>query len=174
MRLNGWQGVTRTKKVRTIVLDAAASRAPDLVVAHFTYVPMLTGNFAYTAFVGDASDNALVETIIGLYKTDCIRTRSPFRTGPLRRLSDLEETTAARVHWYNTSRLMHRLGRIPPIEYEDSYKAKHRDGQPANQTRDRPECAPNPDQTRVCTKPGTIHCSGDARRGLSTDVFQRP
>ena len=73
MRLNGWQGVTRTKKVRTTVSDPAASRAPDLVdrhfnveapnelvVADFTYVPMATGNFAYTAFVIDAYADKIV------------------------------------------------------------------------------------------------------------------
>ena len=44
--------------------------------------------------------------------------RSPFRRGPLHRLTDVELLTAEWVHWYNTDRLMHRLGRIPPIEYE--------------------------------------------------------
>ena len=81
-----------------------------------------------------AESNALAETIIGLYKTECTPAGSPFRNGPLRRLSDLEEATAAWVHWYNTSRLMHRLGRIPPIEYEALYHAKHHDGQPADHT----------------------------------------
>jgi hypothetical protein len=45
--------------------------------------------------VGDAYDNALAETIIGLYKTECTPAGSPFRNGPLHRLSDLEEATAA-------------------------------------------------------------------------------
>lgn len=39
----------------------------------------------------------------------------------LRRLGDVEALTADWVHWYNTSRLMHRLGRIPPGEYEQAY-----------------------------------------------------
>jgi putative transposase len=71
--------------------------------------------------VGDAFDNAVAETTMGLYKTEAVRDDSPFRTGPLRRLADVESLTAAWVHWYNTSRLMHRLGRIPPIEYEQAY-----------------------------------------------------
>jgi putative transposase len=66
-------------------------------------------------------DNALAETTIGLYKTECVREGSPFRTGPLRTLTDLEHITSAWVHWYNTSRLMHRLGRRPPAEAEAEY-----------------------------------------------------
>lgn len=220
MRHNGWQGVTRAKKVRTTVSDPAASRASDLVdrqfnvtapnrlvVADFTYVTMAGGWFSYTAFVidayadrivgwecsttqstafveaairqaaafrarqgtplegstihhsdagsqytsvrfgeslllagmipsvgsvGDAYDNALAETVIGLYKTECVRASSPFRTGPLHRLADLEQITAAWVDWYNNHRLMHRLGRIPPAEYETNYHASNRDGQPTD------------------------------------------
>ena len=55
-------------------------------------------------------DNALAETTIGLYKTECTREGSPFRTGPLETLADVEKITSEWVHWYNTSRLMHRLG----------------------------------------------------------------
>ena len=47
--------------------------------------------------------NALAETTIGLYKTECVRDGSPFRTGPVRTLADLEEITSAWVHWYNLS-----------------------------------------------------------------------
>jgi transposase InsO family protein len=211
MRANGWQGVTRAKKVRTTIADPAAARAADLVkrqfrvpapnvllVADFTYVRLASGVFVYTAFaidayagrivgwtcsaskedrfvrqairhaaqlrlnegnpllgntihhsdagsqytsvrfgetlalsglvasigtVGDAFDNALAETTIGLYKTEAVRKDSPFRRGPLHRLTDVEMLTAAWVHWYNTDRLMHRLGRIPPTEYEAIYYA---------------------------------------------------
>ena len=51
--------------------------------------------------------------------------------GPLDRLSDLEMITAAWVHWYNTSRLMHRLGKRPPAEAEAEYYDHHRAGHPA-------------------------------------------
>ncbi len=67
MRVNGWRGATRARRVRTTVADPAATRAPDLVarrfrvdapnrllVADFTYVPLATGGFGYTAFVIDA------------------------------------------------------------------------------------------------------------------------
>ncbi len=213
MRANGWQGVTRRKKVRTTVADPTAGRAPDLVdrqfrvhapnvllVADFTYVRLASAVFVYTAFavdayagrivgwqcsagktdgfvraairqaaelrrregnpltgrtihhsdagsqytsvrfgetlalsglvasigsVGDAYDNALAETTIGLYKTEAVRDDSPFRRGPLHRLADVEPLTAKWVHWYNTGRLMHRLGRIPPTEYEANHYASN-------------------------------------------------
>ena len=58
--------------------------------------------------VGDALDNALAETTIGLYKTECVQAESLFRAGPVRALADLEEITSAWVRWYNTARLMLR------------------------------------------------------------------
>ena len=96
---------------------------------------MLEGLIPSIGSVGDAYDNALAETTIGLYKTECIRPGSPFRDGPIRTLAELEAVTAAWVHWYNTCRLMHRLGRRPPMEAEADYYAEHPDGQPVVHTR---------------------------------------
>jgi putative transposase len=79
--------------------------------------------------VGDAYDNALAETTIGLYKIECIPAGSPFHNG-LDDSSDVELATAEWVHWYNTSRLMHRLSRRPPIEAEADYYAQQQDDQP--------------------------------------------
>jgi putative transposase len=94
----------------------------------------LAGMIPSIGTVGDAYDNALAETTMGLYKTECTRQGSPFRNGPLRTLADLEDITSAWVHWYNTSRLMHRLGRRPPAEAEAGYYAHNHDGQPAAHT----------------------------------------
>jgi putative transposase len=90
---------------------------------HFTETLMLAGLRPSAGTVGDALGNALAETTIGLYKTECVREDSPFRTGPLRTLADLEDITSAWVHWYNNHRLMHRLGRRPPAEPEAGYHA---------------------------------------------------
>ena len=79
--------------------------------------------------IGDAYDNALAETTIGLYKTECTRPGSPFHAG-LATTADVEQATAAWVHWYRTSRLMHRLGRRPPAEAEVDYYADHHADQP--------------------------------------------
>jgi putative transposase len=79
-----------------------------------------------------ACDNALAETTIGLCKTECIREGSPFRAGPLGTLADLEEITSAWVHWYNTTRLMHRLGLKPSAEAEAEaeYHQQHAEPHP--------------------------------------------
>jgi transposase InsO family protein len=226
MRIHGWRGTTRARRIRTTVVDPAAARAADLVnrcftaqrpdalwVADFTYVPLAGGGFGYTAFVidafagfipgwecslskhtafvesalrqatalrarqghpvggstihhsdagsqytavhfgetlmleglrpsigsvGDAYDNALAETTIGLYKTECVRDGSPFRIGPITGLADLEEITSAWVAWYNDDRLMHRLGRKPPAEAEANFHARPPTGfvpEPGNETR---------------------------------------
>jgi transposase InsO family protein len=68
------------------------------------------------------------------HKTECIRDNSPFRHGSLTGLSDVETITAAWVHWYNTSRLMHRLVRRPPAEAEADYHAQTRNDQPVVHT----------------------------------------
>lgn len=91
---------------------------------HFTETLTLAGLKPSIGTVGDALDNALAETTIGLYKTECIRDGSPFRTGPIRTLADLEDITSTWVRWYNASRLMHRLGRRPPTEAEANYYAR--------------------------------------------------
>lgn len=66
--------------------------------------------------VGDSYDNALAETVIGLYKTEVIR-----RQGPWRHVEAVEFATLAWVDWFNTRRLLEPIGHIPPSEYEDAY-----------------------------------------------------
>ncbi len=62
---------------------------------------------------GDSYDNALAETINGLYKAELI-----WRRGPWRSVADVELATAEWVTWWNTSRLHGALGHVPPAEYE--------------------------------------------------------
>ena len=152
-RIVGWDCATskHTSFVEAAIRQAAALRAREgrtsmqqaihhsdagsqYTSVHFGETLFLEGFRPSIGTVGDAYDNALAETTIGLYKHECIRADSPFRRGPLDRLSDLEMITADWVHWYNTSRLMHHLGRIPPAEAEANYYAQTRDGQPAAHT----------------------------------------
>jgi putative transposase len=91
---------------------------------HYSETLMLEGLIPSIGTVGDALDNGLCETTIGLYKTECVRAGSPFRSRPIETLADLEDITAAWVAWYNGSRLMHRLGRRPPAEAEAEYYAR--------------------------------------------------
>ncbi|MEV4902741.1 IS3 family transposase [Citricoccus sp. NPDC055426] len=81
--------------------------------------------------VGDAYDNALMESVNGLYKTECIRT-TVFHSGPFRTLSDVEFATAGWVDWYNNRRLHGTLGMITPVEFETlHYEALTREPEPA-------------------------------------------
>ncbi len=66
--------------------------------------------------VGDSYDNALAETIIGLYKTEVIR-----RRGPWRNLEAVEFATLEWVDWFNHRRLLGPIGNIPPAEFEEAY-----------------------------------------------------
>ena len=72
--------------------------------------------------VGDALDNAMMESGNGLYKTECIRT-TIFHHGPYKTLSDVEFATAAWVDWYNHDRLHSSIGLVPPVEYEQAHYA---------------------------------------------------
>jgi putative transposase len=65
---------------------------------------------------GDAYDNALAETVIGLFKTEVIRRRGPWRS-----LETVEFATLEWVDWFNTRRLLEPIGYIPPAEYEARY-----------------------------------------------------
>ena len=75
-----------------------------------------------SARVGDAYDNALMESVIGLYKTECIRT-TVFHDGPYKTIADVEYATAGWVDWYNNRRLHGTLGMVPPVEYEQAHYA---------------------------------------------------
>ncbi|WP_349602995.1 IS3 family transposase [Azospirillum argentinense] len=72
--------------------------------------------------VGDSYDNALAETINGLYKTEVIRRRGPWRT-----LEAVEFATLEWVDWFNHRRLLEPIGNIPPAEAEARYYAQTED-----------------------------------------------
>jgi putative transposase len=65
---------------------------------------------------GDSYDNALAESVIGLYKTELIR-----KQGPWRSFEQLELATARWVKWYNQRRLHSSIGDVPPAEFESTY-----------------------------------------------------
>jgi transposase InsO family protein len=69
--------------------------------------------------VGDSYDNALAETINGLYKTEVIR-----RRGPWKNVDDVEYATLEWVDWFNHRRLLEPIGHVPPAEYEQMYYAE--------------------------------------------------
>jgi transposase InsO family protein len=65
---------------------------------------------------GDSYDNALAESVIGLYKTEVIH-----RRGPWKGIDEVEFATLEWVAWYNTRRLLEPLGYVPPDEFEHAY-----------------------------------------------------
>lgn len=66
--------------------------------------------------VGDSYDNALAETIIGLYKTEVVEPRGPWKS-----FESVEYAVAEWVAWFNTQRLLGPIGDIPPAEAEEAY-----------------------------------------------------
>jgi transposase InsO family protein len=66
--------------------------------------------------VGDSYDNALAETVIGLFKTEVIYARGPWRS-----LDAVEYATLEWVDWFNHRRLLEPIGHVPPAEFEEAY-----------------------------------------------------
>ena len=72
--------------------------------------------------VGDSYDNALAESVIGLFKTEVVR-----RRGPWHGLDAVEFATLDWVDWFNNRRLLEPIGNIPPVEAEARYHAANRE-----------------------------------------------
>ena len=68
------------------------------------------------AFLTHRGFNALAETVIGLFKTEVIRRRGPWRS-----LEAVEFGTLEWVDWFNHRRLLEPIGYVPPAEYEARY-----------------------------------------------------
>jgi putative transposase len=83
------------------------------------------GIAASVGSVGDSFDNALAETINGLYKTELIKPRKPWRT-----VEEVELATAEWIDWFNHRRLYEYCGDIPPAQLEAAHYAQ----QPAQPT----------------------------------------
>ena len=82
----------------------------------FTERLAAAGIDASVGAVGDALDNALAESMIGLFKTELIRRRGPWRT-----VEHVEAATLGWVDWFNRHRLLEVNGDLPPIELEQAH-----------------------------------------------------
>jgi putative transposase len=89
----------------------------------FTAHLIESGIDASIGTVGDAYDNALMESAIGLYKTELIKRKGPWKT-----LADIELATAEYLDWFNHRRLHSAIGHIPPAEHEANYYAQTEPG----------------------------------------------
>jgi transposase InsO family protein len=82
------------------------------------YTDRLTENgvTASVGSVGDSYDNALAETVIGLFKAEVIYARGPWRS-----LEAVESATLEWVDWFNHRRLLEPIGYLPPAQFEREY-----------------------------------------------------
>jgi putative transposase len=78
------------------------------------------GAIASVGSVGDSFDNAAAESLIGLFKTELIR-----RRGPWKGLDDVELATLEWVDWFNHRRLHSACGLVPPAELEAAFDDHH-------------------------------------------------
>ena len=101
------------------------------------------GAVASVGSCGDSYDNALAETIIGLYKTELIR-----RRGPWRGIDDLEYATLEWVDWFNHRRLLEPIGYVPPAEFEAAH------------WRRRPQTASTDSSNQASDEPGAVQTAG--------------
>ena len=97
-----------------------SDRGSQYVSIKYTERLALAGIEPSVGSVGDSYDNALAETINGLYKAEVIH-----RRGPWRNIAAVEMATLEWVDWFNTRRLLEPIGHIPPAEAEANYYAKN-------------------------------------------------
>jgi putative transposase len=84
-----------------------------------------TGAVTSVGSRGDSYDNALAETIIGLYKTELVR-----RRGPWRGIDQVEYATLEWVDWFNHRRLLEPIGHVPPAEFEAAFRREEDPSKP--------------------------------------------
>lgn len=97
-----------------------SDRGSQYVAIRYTERLLEAGVEASVGSVGDAYDNALAETINGLFKAELIR-----RRGPWKGIEDVEYATLEWVHWFNTKRLLEPIGYVSPSEFEMQYYSRH-------------------------------------------------
>jgi putative transposase len=99
-----------------------SDRGGQYVAIRYTERLLEAGIEPSVGSVGDSYDNALAETVIGLFKTEVIRRRGPWRS-----LEAVEFATLDWVDWFNSRRLLEPIGNVPPAEAETRYHADQED-----------------------------------------------
>lgn len=131
LRMALWERGRQGHPIEPQQLRAHSDAGSQYVSLAYTDKLALDGIAPSIGSVGDAYDNALMETINGLYKAECVRT-TVFHDGPYKTIADVEFATAGWVDWYNTRRLHSSLGYVPPAEFEQAhYATLNREPQPA-------------------------------------------
>jgi putative transposase len=131
LRMALWERGREGHPIQPQQLRAHSDAGSQYVSLAYTEKLALDGIAPSIGSVGDAYDNALMESINGLYKAECIRT-TVFHDGPFRTIADVEFATAGWVDWFNTRRLHSSLGYVTPAEFEQAhYATLNREPQPA-------------------------------------------
>ena len=107
------QAIHQRRPAKDAGLVAHSDRGSQYLALRYTERLAEAGIAPSVGSVGDSYDNALAETVIGLFKTEVIR-----RRGPWRGLEAVEFATLEWVHWFNHRRLLGPIGHIPPAEAE--------------------------------------------------------
>ena len=113
---------------------------------------------------GDSYDNALAETIIGLYKTELIR-----RRGPWKGIDQVEYATLEWVDWFNHRRLLEPIGHVPPAEFEAAFQREEDPSYPARTQAPEPPMNPGRFTSRKLAEQdscGAGHGGGVLREGV--------
>ena len=122
LRMATWQRDREGRPVTPGALLHHSDAGSQYTSLRFTEHLELEGIAPSIGTVGDAYDNSLMETLIGLYKTECVRP-GPFHPGPLKTPGDVEYATLAWVDWYNNRRLHSTLAMTTPAEHENAHYA---------------------------------------------------
>ena len=122
LRIALWERDRQGHPVAAGQLRAHSDAGSQYTAISYTEKLALDGIAPSIGTVGDAYDNALMETINGLYKAECIRT-TIFHDGPYKTIADVEYATAGWVDWYNHRRLHGSLGMVSPNEFEQAHYA---------------------------------------------------
>ena len=131
LRMGLWERGRQGRPVQPQQLRAQSDAGSQYVSLAYTEKLALDGIAPSVGSVGDAYDNALMETINGLYKAECMRT-TVFHDGPYRTIGDVEFETAGWVDWFSNRRLHSSLGYLSPDKFENTqYATLNRDPQPA-------------------------------------------
>jgi putative transposase len=103
-----------------------SDRGSQYLAIRYTERLAETGAVTSVGSRGDSYDNALAETIIGLYKTELVR-----RRGPWKGIDDVEYATLEWVDWFNHRRLLEPIGYVPPAEFEAAFQREEDPSYPA-------------------------------------------
>lgn len=122
LRIALWDRDRQGRPIQPKQLRAHSDAGSQYTSVTYTDRLALDGIAPSIGTVGDAYDNALMETVNGLYKAECIRT-TIFHDGPFKTIADVEYATAGWVDWYNNRRLHGSLGMVSPNEFEQAYYA---------------------------------------------------